>query len=215
MGLRHPSKEAFLTATKVVLGTRLVLVAIAVAAAWLMANTQGVSDQGIFALFDRWDGPLFARVAEFGYTDPNTDPHATAFFPLLPLLLKSLHAIGFSYVVAGMLISSIASIVAGAFLYQLAEDEMGEGSGRRALLYMLLFPTAVFLVAPYSEALFLAGAIAAFYYRARADGCGWRSPVRLRLEPALRACSCCSVSCSSSSDRVTSRCAASPVPQPV
>ena len=108
--------------------------------------------------------PLVPRVAEFGYTDPNTDPHSTVFFPLLPLLLRALHTVGLSYLVAGVIISTAASIVAGAYLFQLAEDEMGEGSGRRALLYMLLFPTAVFLIAPYSEALFLAGAIAAFYY---------------------------------------------------
>ena len=41
------------------------------------------------------------------------------------------------------------------------------GAGRRASLYLLFFPTAVFLVAPYSESLFLAGAIPAFYYARR------------------------------------------------
>jgi hypothetical protein len=44
---------------------------------------------------------------------------------------------------------------------------LGVGGGRRALIYLMIFPTAVFLVAPYSEALFLAGAIPAFYYARR------------------------------------------------
>ena len=164
---RTSSRTAYLEATKIVLGTRAALIVVAVTAAWMLADTQGPLDHGIIALFDRWDGPLFARVAEFGYTDPRTDPHATAFFPLFPLLLRALHATGLSYAAAGMLITIAGSVIAGAFLYRLAEEEIGEGSGRRALLYMMLFPTAVFLVAPYSEALFLAGAVAAFYYARR------------------------------------------------
>jgi hypothetical protein len=72
-----------------------------------------------------------------------------------------------SPVVGGLLVSAVSAVVAGAFLYRLAEEELGEGAGRRALLYLTVFPTAVFLVAPYSEALFLAGAIAAFYYARR------------------------------------------------
>jgi Gpi18-like mannosyltransferase len=38
------------------------------------------------------------------------------------------------------------------------------GSGGRAVAFLVFFPTALFLVAPYTEALFLAGAVAAFYY---------------------------------------------------
>jgi hypothetical protein len=45
---------------------------------------------------------------------------------------------------------------------------VGEGAGHRAVLYLALFPTAVFLAAPYSEALFLAGAVPAFYYARKA-----------------------------------------------
>ncbi len=66
-----------------------------------------------------------------------------------------------------MLVSAIAAAVAGAFLYRLAEEDYGAGAGRRALLYLTIFPTAVFLIAPYSESLFLAGAIAAFYFARR------------------------------------------------
>ncbi|MGH2400896.1 MAG: mannosyltransferase family protein, partial [bacterium] len=52
-------------------------------------------------------------------------------------------------------------------LIKLVDAELGEGTGRRAALYLILFPTSVFLLAPYSEALFLAGAIPAFYYARR------------------------------------------------
>ncbi|MGH2400769.1 MAG: mannosyltransferase family protein, partial [bacterium] len=139
----------------------------AYAATWFLADTTGPADQGFFETWKRWDSVHFIQAAEFGYTDPRTDPNITAFFPLFPLLMRGLASIGLPYVGAGMLVSTISSIVAAAYLYRLAEEELGEWSGRTATLLLVLFPTAVFLVAPYSEALFLAGAIPAFYYARR------------------------------------------------
>ena len=137
-------------------------------------------------MWTRWDARHFLEIAEFGYTDERSDPHATAFFPLWPLLIRALSATGLSPAFAAMVLSTAASVVAVAYLYRLAEEELGRGAGsagpqeqggagwagpqeqgaagRRASLYLLFFPSAVFLVAPYSESLFLAGAIPAFYY---------------------------------------------------
>lgn len=114
-------------------------------------------------MWTRWDARHFLEIAEFGYTDERSDPHATAFFPLWPLLIRGLSATGLSPALAAMVLSTAASVVAVAYLYRLAEEGQG-GAGRRASLYLLFFPSAVFLVAPYSESLFLAGAIPAFYY---------------------------------------------------
>jgi Mannosyltransferase (PIG-V) len=65
------------------------------------------------------------------------------------------------------MLAAAASVIAVAYLYRLADEELGPDAGRRASLYLVFFPTAVFLVAPYSESLFLAGAIPAFYYARR------------------------------------------------
>ncbi|MPZ90411.1 MAG: hypothetical protein GEU68_02075 [Actinobacteria bacterium] len=125
-------------------------------------------------MWTRWDAQHFLEIAEFGYTDERSDPHATAFFPLWPLMIRALSATGLGPALAAMVLSTAASVVAVAYLYRLAEEEQGrgagsagpqeQGGGRRASLYLLFFPSAVFLVAPYSESLFLAGAIPAFYY---------------------------------------------------
>ena len=115
-------------------------------------------------MWTRWDVRHFLEIAEFGYTDARTDPHATAFFPLWPLMIRGLAATGMSLSLAAMLLAAAASVVAVAYLYRLADEELGHGAGRRASLYLLFFPSAVFLVAGYSESLFLAGAIGAFYY---------------------------------------------------
>lgn len=140
-----------------------------IAASWmLLSDTGGAPEVGFQEMWRRWDAHHFLTIAEFGYTAPESDAHAAAFFPAFPLAVRPLLWLGLSPILAGLLVSTLASVVAGVYLFRLAEEELGTGAGRRALLYLTIFPTAVFLVAPYSEALFLAGAIAAFYYARRA-----------------------------------------------
>ncbi|HEX2236653.1 MAG TPA: mannosyltransferase family protein [Actinomycetota bacterium] len=142
--------------------TRVVFGAVAYAAAWLLASGAGGLDTGFLDLWSRWDALHFFAIAEHGYTGPGSGPDATAFFPAFPLTLRALSAAGLPPAAAGLLVSLVASVVALAALFALAERDLGAGAGRRAVAYLALFPTAVFLVAPYSEALFLAGAIPAF-----------------------------------------------------
>lgn len=160
----EPGAREWRAAAALVAVTRVALLAVAWAAAWYLADGRGTLGTGFLDLWERWDARHFLQVAEYGYTDPRTDPHASAFFPLFPLTVRALSWTGLDPVAAGMLVSLGASVVACAFLVRLADRDEGAGAGRRAALYLLLLPTAVFLVAPYSEALFLAGAIPAFHY---------------------------------------------------
>jgi hypothetical protein len=150
----------------IVLGVRIGFFVIASAANWL-TTPQGGSPEPFLELWNNWDVRHFVQIATYGYTDPRTDPNAAAFFPAFPLMVRAVAWTGSSAVVAGMLISTVATMVAAGYLYRLAEDDAGAGAGRKAVLYLVLFPTAVFLIVPYSEAVFLAGAIPAFYYARR------------------------------------------------
>lgn len=144
---------------------RIAFLAVAFAATWYLNDEgQGRSTVGFLDMWVRWDAVHFVDISTFGYFSDQTHPEAAAFFPLLPLLIDVVSAIGIDARLGAMLISFVSSIVAGSYLYRLAESDVGEGAGRRALLYLFLFPTGVFLVAGYTEALFLAGAVAAFYY---------------------------------------------------
>ena len=147
-----------------VVATRIVFFAIAYAASYYLSpDTEGPPGGGVFGIWVQWDAFRFLTTAEHGYTSPAATPNATAFFPLFPLAVRLFTSVGLDPALAGVLVSAVASWVALAYLYRLAErDEPGTGS--RAMLYLALFPTALFLIAPYSESLFLAGAIAAFFY---------------------------------------------------
>jgi len=149
---------------------RVFFIPIAIAAAWLLMTVDlGPPETGVLDMWRRWDAHHFLTIAEYGYTAPQSDAHAAAFFPAFPLAVRLFIAAGISPVLGGLIVAALSSVVAGYFLYRLAASEFGPEAGRRALVYLALFPTAVFLIAPYSESLFLAGAIAAFYFARRSS----------------------------------------------
>ncbi len=106
----------------------------------------------------RWDSVFFVRIARHGY-----DAASAAFYPLYPGLMAGLgRVLGGEYVLAGVLISLAACLGAFVLLYRLAEEKLGAAGGQRAVLYVAVFPLAVFLGAVYSESLYLLLAIGAF-----------------------------------------------------
>lgn len=168
-GPSWPTRRDWSAAVLLVLATRLVLLAVAWGAAWLLADTRGHLTRGPLAIWRRWDADLFLKIAEGGYA--GSDPYSEAFLPGLPLAIRAVASVGIDPLVAGMLLTTVATVVATAYLVRLAEQDVGVGAGVRAGLYLLVFPTAAFLVASYSEAPFLAGAIAAFHHARRGE---WR-----------------------------------------
>ena len=109
----------------------------------------------------RWDSVWFLRIAEHGY-DAATGA-ASAFYPLYPATVAVLGRAFFGhYVLAGILISLAASFCAFLLLYELAEERLGADGARRAVLYLALFPFALFFQAVYSESLYLLLTVAAF-----------------------------------------------------
>jgi Dolichyl-phosphate-mannose-protein mannosyltransferase len=109
----------------------------------------------------RWDSVWFLRIAEHGYGA--THGVAAAFYPLYPLTLAGVgRAFGGHYVLAGIVVSLAATLGSFALLYRLAEPRLGADGARRAVLYLAVFPTALFLQAVYSESLFLVLVLAAF-----------------------------------------------------
>jgi hypothetical protein len=108
----------------------------------------------------RWDSDWYLRIAEDGYSWPSQTP---AFFPLYPLLVAALGRILLGhYLLAGVVVSTLAAAAAFVLLHRLALPRLGALGARRAVLYLALFPTSLFLTAVYSESLFLTLALLTF-----------------------------------------------------
>jgi hypothetical protein len=103
--------------------------------------------------WERFDALWFLRVATGGYVDGDG---SAAFFPLYPLLTRGVSfVLGGHPLAAALLISHASFFAALVIFYLLTESEHDEATARRAVLYLAVFPTAFFFVAPYSESLFL------------------------------------------------------------
>jgi hypothetical protein len=118
-----------------------------------------------------WDTNWYLQIAERGYHWKNpagTTP--AAFFPLYPLLIHVGTAVTHrSSLLIALLTSNLAFLAALAYLYRLTEWELGRRTASRVVLYIAIFPTALFFFAGYSESLFLFLTVACFYHMRRRD----------------------------------------------
>ena len=111
-----------------------------------------------------WDGKHYIGIAEHGYQNPS-DP---AFFPLYPLLI-ALFKLVFGSALTAALVISWLSLVGAIYYFMKLVDVWWKpkpDSRLQAALLFVLFPTAVFMVAAYTEALFIFLSLAAIYYAA-------------------------------------------------
>ncbi len=118
----------------------------------------------ISELWNRWDTPHYISIAENGYTNTGNNRLFIVFFPLYPLFIRLFAVFTGDYLFSAMVVSNLASVLAVLFLYKLISKDHDDDSSSRAVFYFLVFPTAYFLTAAYSESLFLFLSIASFYY---------------------------------------------------
>jgi hypothetical protein len=126
----------------------------------------------VLAVWNRWDAPHYLDLAIWGYmaVDPGVSPTfgqtgdmdlMIVFYPLLPAAI-GLVRVAVPDLVAPILVSSVALAAAALLLYRVVAAELGEAVGKRAVVFLLIFPTAYFLHIGYTESLFLALALGAF-----------------------------------------------------
>lgn len=145
--------ESFKTVWPIWLASRVFTIGAAVVSA-------AIADESLSHALQRWDAGWFLRIAEHGYRG---EPGAPAFYPLYPFLLRAGGDIlGGHPVLAGFVLGLVLTLLVFVLLHALARCRVGEREARLAVAYLAVFPTAFFLQALYSEALFLVLALAAF-----------------------------------------------------
>lgn len=154
--VRNPTLVDAVLPTIILRGVILVVAVLAV----VIIRPDAVPGGSLLGIWERWDAPHFFEVARYGYGPP-ADPARIVIFPLTPALI-AIGSFAFQPVVAGMLLSFAASVASAAGLYRLMRLDNGRQVSRLGVLSMSIFPTAFTLVAPYSEAIFLAFVIWSF-----------------------------------------------------
>jgi Mannosyltransferase (PIG-V) len=154
------------------ISSRLLILAVGIAGAsltraggWRLYDPHGLTlslgrvGNVIAAASDRWDAVHYVSIAHHGYTTGAS----TVFFPLYPLLIRIIGSVVPSYVLAGVLISCVSFVVALILLHRLAREELGERAADATVLLLALAPLSFFFTAVYTESLFLALSVGAFY----------------------------------------------------
>ncbi len=111
-------------------------------------------------VWERSDALWYIHLAKDGYS---RDSQGTVFMPLYPLLIRGIHAISrLDWLLSALLISNACFFLALFFLYRLCEIEKDKETAERAVWYQALYPGSLFLLAPYTESLFLMLATGSF-----------------------------------------------------
>jgi len=135
-----------------------------------------------FNVWSRWDTGHYLYIATNGYNPASENP---AFFPLYPLLMRIFDPIlPGQMLAAGLIISSVACIIALAVIHRLVEDLFDTEIGQRTAMYLMASPMAFILVAVYNESLFLALAVGSLYCMRR--GHWWWAGVLAGFSSAAR-----------------------------
>jgi len=112
----------------------------------------------LFLPFAHWDAGWWTRIVAEGYGHSNPGGFSDgAFAPGYPMAIRAvMWLLHVGPLVAGFLVSGVALFVALAVLHRLAAEDHGLDAARTTVLLVLVWPTAAFLAAPYSEPLSLA-----------------------------------------------------------
>jgi len=120
-------------------------------------------------MWARWDAGWYLDIAKNGYRFLPGEQSNVAFFPLYPYVVRLVHSVirlpsDAAWLLVGIIVSNTALFVALIYLYRLIRLDYDRSTAARAVLYLCVFPMTLFLSAVYSESLFLALVVSAFYY---------------------------------------------------
>ncbi len=105
-----------------------------------------------------WDGGHFLSIAEHGYIEK----YQYAFFPLYPLLINIVSNLTHDYLIAGLIISLTCAFLTIHLFYGLVSLDFEKKFAQKTVFSLLIFPTSFYLLAVYSESLFLFLTVATF-----------------------------------------------------
>ena len=113
---------------------------------------------GWLNIWNRWDADQYLRLAEFGYSASSV--WKAWLYPFYPWCVRAAAWIIGNYLISALLVSTVALLVGAVLLRRLVQIDFAPQIALWSVWFFLIFPTAYFLHAPYTESLFFALTIA-------------------------------------------------------
>ncbi|MES3032385.1 MAG: hypothetical protein V4813_00155 [Gemmatimonadota bacterium] len=114
-----------------------------------MGGYAGVSNWWL-NVWTTFDSVYLLEIARDGYR-----PLTAAFFPLMPVLLRPFGANENIAALTAISMSNVSFLVSLWIFHRLSAESFGEGVARSSVAVLAFFPTSVFAMAAYTDALFL------------------------------------------------------------
>jgi hypothetical protein len=127
---------------------------------WAQSRAIGSTVPPLHAL-SRWDGGFYLQIARYGYPTKlaTKGPHAPsrlAFYPLYPIVVRSVYRITpFSLLTSGLIVAVTSTAGAALVFWQLAARLSSRSAATRSVALLLFAPGAIVLSMTYSEPLFI------------------------------------------------------------
>lgn len=122
----------------------------------------------------RWDTGWYLAIVYHGYyVNPKTHVGSVAFYPLYPILISVVSRVVGNPPLVAVIISNLAFLGALIVLYHLIATKFDRIVARQTIVFLCVFPYALFYSAAYTESLFLITAALSFWYAEREHW--WRS----------------------------------------
>ncbi len=117
----------------------------------------------LILLWNRWDALNYLQIASNWYVTNGPGENLIAFYPFFPLLIRSFSRIFSNLTAIAFIVANLASVLGLYAFYALARLDFNRRQSLTILCTLLLFPTAYFFNAPYTEGLFLLFAASSLY----------------------------------------------------
>lgn len=115
----------------------------------------------------KWDANNYQRIAIGGYkyhTENGTDYTTLVFFPLYPWLVRIFSPVFRNEILSGIITSALLYSGGCCYLYKLLSLDCGRSAAVRTLVYISVFPHALFFGVMMNESTLLFTVCAALYY---------------------------------------------------
>lgn len=115
-------------------------------------NWLHISEANLGSRYATWDGAHYLYLCKTGYV---AGENHCSFYPLLPILIKLATTITFgNSLFAGFLLVNLFSIIGLYLFHSLVSENHGKETANYSLLFLLVFPGALFFSFIYTESLF-------------------------------------------------------------
>lgn len=107
-------------------------------------------------VFAAWDGEWYQKIVTNGYEYlADGQQHSVAFFPLFPLVVRGVMALGLPFNVAGTLVNNFAFLGALLLVFNWVESSYGNSAARWTVATLTWCPFSLYGTVIYTEGLFL------------------------------------------------------------